>query len=65
MEFTLVALVAALTLPSVLLLKHAAYILHQALELPHPLLPEVNSAFAFDARYDLIGYSPHFPPSLC
>jgi hypothetical protein len=59
----LIAFIAALTLLSVLL-KHAAYLLHQLFELPHPVLPEAMDAFLLEARYDLIGDSPHFPPSL-
>jgi hypothetical protein len=57
------ALVAALTLRSVLL-KHAAYILHQFFELPHLSLTETTSTSLLEARYDLISYPPHLPSSL-
>jgi hypothetical protein len=50
-------LVAALTLRSVLL-KHAAYILHQSFKLPHPFLTKLLDAFVLYARYDLISYPP-------
>src|SRR5687768_9875487 len=57
-----VALMAVSILRSVLL-KHAAYILHQFIELPHLFLTKLLDAFALYARYDLISYPPRLPSS--
>jgi hypothetical protein len=45
------------------LLKHAAYILHQFIELPHLFLTKLLDAFVLYARYDLISYPPDLPSS--
>jgi hypothetical protein len=58
-----VALMTLSILRSVLL-KHAAYILHQFIELPHLFLTKLLDAFVLYARYDLISYPPHLPSSL-
>ena len=58
-----VALMAVSILRSVLL-KHAAYILHQFIELPHLFLTQPLDAFVLYARHDLISYPPQLPSSL-
>src|SRR5919112_3070207 len=57
-----VALMAVSILRSVLF-KHAAYILHQFIELSHLFLTELLDAFVLYARYDLISYPPDLPSS--
>src|SRR5215212_4358408 len=45
------------------LLEHAAHLLHQGFEPPHPFLTKLLNAFVLYARYDLICYPPPLPSS--
>ena len=46
------------------LLEHAAYVLHQVFELPHPLLAEATDAFLLYVPYDPFSKPAYLPPSL-
>src|ERR687885_839841 len=54
----------AVSILRAVLRKHAAYILHQSFELPHPFLAKLSDAFVLYARYDLVPYPPPLPSSL-